>query len=184
MQGPQILLTQQGAAASFDFTASFSQAAAGWDATASETYTSTAAFAQVAATWAAVASEAFAATGSFVQAAAAWSAVASETLAATATWTQAAASWDASANQTSDRDVVATFDQATGSWEATVSGPAQTGGMGGRYGPRIIERTVRRVVAPPLPEPVAAVAEFSQAPASWAAVLSQTDDEIAILLAA
>ena len=181
MQGPQILLTQQDAAASFDFTATFSQAAASWDASAAETFTSTATILQAAATWAAVASEAFAATGSFSQAAAAWDAIVAETFASTATWTQAAGSWDAAVDQTSDRQFSATFDQAAGSWDAIATGPLSIGGTGGKFGFVRVVRPQPQII--PIPE-VAIDAAFAQSAGGWAASVRVNDDELVLILAA
>ena len=182
MQGPQVLLTQQDAAASFDFTATFSQAAGSWDASAAETFTSTATIVQAAAEWAAVASEAFAATGSFDQAAAAWDAVVAETFASTATFDQAAGSWDASVNQTSDRQFDATFDQAPGAWEASAGVPS-TGGTSGKFGHvRFVRRREPESIVPiPAADLVAA---FMQPPAGWAASARVNDDELVLILAA
>jgi hypothetical protein len=76
-------------------TATWEQAAASWDATASERFTSTAAFVQAAATWDAAALERLASTAEWVQAPAQWSAtaVSAEDVTAEGSWTQAAATW-------------------------------------------------------------------------------------------
>jgi len=181
VQGPQILLTQQSAAASFEFTATFTQAAGGWDASAAETFSSTATITQAAATWAAVASEAFSATGSFSQAAAAWDSIVAETFASTGTWTQAAGSWDASVNQTSDRTSTASFEQQAATWDASIDVPVSAEG-GHRVGPVLIRRslTQKPVVIPATDIDVT----FVQPAASWAATARVNDDDLALLLAA
>jgi hypothetical protein len=171
---------------------SFTQAAVGWSATASEDFTSTASFSQAATTWAAVAAEAFAATGSFVQAAAAWSAIAAETFASSATWAQAAAAWSASASTGAAFTSTATWAQAPASWAATsgngpcvdafdpaafsdafsICAPVGVTTGGGRiWGPAI-----RPVLRPP--EPVHAVAAFAQQPAGWSARVDVNDDDL------
>jgi len=95
-------------------TASWVQATAAWDATATERFTSSA---------------------SFVQAAAAWDAVALEQLTATAAWVQAAAAWDAIGSTPAAGlygyayrlpyaleliDSVAAFTQRPGDWRAVI----------------------------------------------------------------
>jgi hypothetical protein len=204
VNGPQILLTQQSAAASFDFSATFAQAPASWSATDAETFSSTASFAQVAATWAAVASEAFSATGSFSQAAAAWASIASETFASSGTWTQAAGSWAGTVDQTSDRTSVATFDQQAASWDASLDIPLALGGTGGKFGPvRLRQREVILVVpaialdgafvqptagwaanAERIQPPVSLSAAFAQPVGQWTSTTTVNDDDLALVLAA
>jgi hypothetical protein len=205
VNGPQILLTQQSAAASFDFSATFAQAPASWDATDAETFSSTASFTQVAATWAAVASEAFSATGSFSQAAAAWASIVSETFASSGAWTQAAVSWAAEVAQSSDRTSVATFDQQAASWDASLEVPLALGGTGGKFGPvRLAPRQARPLVIPAISmdgtfvqpsagwaaqaqriqPPASFTGSFAQPVGQWTAATTVNDDDLALVLAA
>lgn len=111
-----LLLLLQGASAGAsddrDFTATWEQVAATWDAVAAETFTSTASFVQEAASWDGVAAEEFTASATWLQAAASWDASVSfpEPISGTATWTQAAATWHANVTGPSvDKGVTAAF---------------------------------------------------------------------------
>lgn len=167
----------------FTSTATFTQAAGGWAATAEETFASTATFSQAPATWAAVASEAFSATGSFTQPAAAWSAIVSETFASTGTFTQAAAAWSGVANTPANADFTAAFDQQAATWDAVATGPLQTGGSGGKFGLVRLPQSVAPSPVPALIPAVAMRAAFSQEPPGWSARIAITDDELVLALA-
>lgn len=183
MSGPQILLALQGEAESFTSTATWVQAPATWDAVSAETFAASATYVQVAATWAAVAAEAFAATGSFEQAAAAWSAVVAETFAATATWDQAAATWAAESGETFD--TTATWVQATATWDATGSSAVPVAVSGAGRSRRRFGTDIRFSPLPPVvASEVAFTGDFAQAAATWGAVVTETDDELALILLA
>lgn len=95
-----------------DFTATWEQAPATWDATVAESFNSTASFVQEAASWAGVTTEEFPASATWIQAAATWDANVSfpEPVTGTATWVQAAASWQANiTGPQRDEGIVALF---------------------------------------------------------------------------
>ncbi len=102
-------------------TGEWTQAAATWDATASERIPATATFEQAAASWDATASERFTSTAAFVQAAASWDAAALERYTAIAEWTQDAASWSALGMSAEDVNADGEWVQEAASWLAATS---------------------------------------------------------------
>ena len=140
---PSDVLLSESAAAStgggVTGTATFSQAAATWESTATEQFDATVAFLQAPAAWDATGSEEIAGSATFEQAAATWTASDQQAVTGTGAWEQGAAAWDASA--TSVYDV-----------------PAPSPG-GSRF---------REVWRRP-PSPIHLQASFVQRPASWRA---------------
>jgi hypothetical protein len=180
----------------FTSTASFVQAAATWDAEALERLTSTATWSQDA-SWAALGlhAEDVTATAAFEQAAASWLAATAELVVGSGTWQQAntwlaalvesitatatwqqGASWDA----TGDVDNPVVPVNAVGEWTQTATWSA----VGST--PVVIRRRrgSRLVTTPFLPTPppfIEATASFTQAPATWRAVMDVNDDEPLLL---
>jgi hypothetical protein len=175
-----VLVALQGGVASTDFTGSWTQAAASWSATLAETDTSTASWTQAAASWSATAAETLTSTASFVQAAATWAATDAEVIDSTGAWVQAAATWHALA-ASADNSFTGAWTQTAATWDATADTPLPTGGTGGKFGPRVIQRRAGREPEP-IPEPVAMYAAFVQPPASWRAEMDTFDPYALFLL--
>jgi hypothetical protein len=149
---------------SVDFTGSWVQAAASWDASATETFAATATWVQAPATWDAALTESLPATASWVQDAASWSASATEEFVATGAWVQAAASWSAAAGQSVP--ATASFVQAPASWAASLgeSIPATA---------TFVQATASWAATLDLPAapPLDFTASWAQAAATWSATV-------------
>jgi hypothetical protein len=146
-----LLFRGEAAAGGVTATATWTQAAASWSATAKETIPGTA-------TWSQDAS---------------WAATAKEAVRGTATWGQTA-SWDAAGQVIQDVTGTATWEQSA-SWSAVGETPlpepppgaATVTGRGARIRPR------RQPV-------MVGTASFAQRPASWRAEMDVSDDEVAL----
>lgn len=118
--------------------------------------------------------------GDWAQAAATWSATGSEAFTGTASFDQAAASWDATGTVAADITGTATWDQAAATWSAAgTTAEAQPEPIPGFRG----GTQLRPFIAPPERQRrYAATASFAQAPASWHAEMTHSDDELSLLL--
>jgi len=138
--------------------------------------TGTATFSQAAATWESTATEQLDATAAFLQAPAAWDATGSEEIAGTATFSQDAATWTASDLQPVSG--TATFNQEAATWDASATAPTEPTApavSGGSYNRYVKWRTPKRLYKPKpkakvkRPPQIVAVASFVQQPARWRA---------------